>query len=82
MQSRRYGTHGPLAPAARAAADTGTAVAEAGIVDAAAARSAGLAMMEPIDAAVERAGAGLSCAAGLGSCIWNPTTFNTRGDVV
>ncbi len=53
-----------LAPAASAAAETGTA-AEPGCVDAAAARSAGLAMTEPMDAAVERAGAGLSSAASL-----------------
>ena len=67
----------PLIPAASAAADTGTAAAEPGCAEAAAARSAGLAMTEPMDAAVERAAAGLSSAACLraaaGPCICGPS---------
>ena len=80
-----------LIPAASAAAETGTAAAESGCVEAPAARSAGLAMTEPMDAAVERAGAGLPSAAGLcsaagpcaagGSCIWKPTV-SSRGNTV
>ena len=60
-------------PAASAAADTGTDAAETGCVGPAGWGSAGLAITDPMDAAVDMAAPGASAAeprATLGSCIW------------